>query len=248
MRCEDCRELINARVDDELSATEVDQVDNHLASCAGCASEYRMLTDVHRVLTKADLKYQAPDLLQARIRGAISQTPVTVNHSRGGSPWWRLAAAGVVVAAMSSMLTFAATRQRADIPIATEVTASHVRSLLPGHLTDIVSTNQHNVKPWFNGRVDLSPPVPDLASKGFALVGGRVDYVGGRTVPVVVYAIRQHLINVYSWPVPDGAVESPRTITRNGYHLISWRDGGMQHWAVSDLNEKELNQLVNGFR
>lgn len=248
MRCEDCRELLSARVDDELPAGEIRDVDDHLTSCSTCASEYRMLTGVHNVLNGAQLKYPAPDLLKARIRAAISQPPVARYDSRAGYQWWRFTAAGVAIAALSSMLTFATTRNPAGSPIATEIAASHVRSLQPGHLTDIVSTNQHNVKPWFNGRVDLSPPVPDLASKGFALVGGRVDYVGGRTVPVVIYSRRQHLINVYSWPAADGSAESPTTVTRNGYHLVSWRQSGMQQWAVSDLNEKELSELVNAFR
>jgi len=248
MRCDDCRELLSARVDDELPPSEKREVDEHLASCSDCASEHRILSDVHHVLGEADLKYQAPDLLKARIRGAISQAPAVRHNKKSGNQWWRFAAASLVVAAASSALTFATTRSPARTPIANDIVASHVRSLQPGHLTDIVSTNQHNVKPWFNGRVDLSPPVPDLASNGFVLVGGRVDYVGGRTVPVVIYSRRQHLINVYSWPDPGAAAESPRTVTRNGYHLVAWSAGGLQHWAVSDLNEKELNELVSAFR
>jgi anti-sigma factor RsiW len=118
---------------------------------------------------------------------------------------------------------------------------------MPGHLTDVVSTNQHNVKPWFNGRVDMSPSVPSLDSAGFPLVGGRTDYVRGRAVPVVVYARRQHMINVYAWPEP-GSASKPHESTRNGYHFVTWRSDGVEYSAVSDLNTKELETFVASFR
>ena len=247
MTCDTCRELLNARIDNELPAAEVADVDQHLASCATCTAEYRLFAQTHRTLSEAHLRYTAPDLLKARIRGAIAQERHEVPSVRRTRPWWRFAAAGIVIAAMSSALTFAVTRP-SGTPVANDLVASHVRSLQPGHLTDIVSTNQHNVKPWFNGRVDVSPPVMDLAQQGFTLVGGRVDYVGGRTVPVVVYARRQHYINLYAWPVADAAPADPQTSMRNGYNLMSWRSQGIQHWAVSDLNARELAELVKALR
>ena len=247
MRCEDCRELLSARIDDELAAEDVRGLEDHLSSCSECAREYRVMSDVHNALSRNHLNYKAPDLLKARIRSAITQAPVVTEQHRPRNQWWRLLAASVAIATVSSLVTFEIARAPGSVPVTNDIVASHVRSLQPGHLTDIVSTNQHNVKPWFNGRVDLSPPVPDLASSGFVLVGGRIDYVGGRTVPVVVYARRQHLINVYSWPTTDESAASPRMTTRNGYHLIEWRQGGMQHWAVSDLNDKELTELVKAF-
>ena len=127
-----------------------------------------------------------------------------------------------------------------------ELFASHIRSLMPGHLTDVVSTNQHNVKPWFDGRVDVSPSVPNLDSLGFPLVGGRMDYVGGRAVPVVVYARRQHMINVYEW-AQDGSATTPSEVARNGYHLVSWRREGLAYRVISDLNSRELNEFVAAF-
>ena len=247
MTCDTCRELLNARIDNELPAAELTDVDQHLASCATCTDEYRLIAQTHRTLSEAGLRYTAPDLLKARIRGAIAHDRTQVPEVTRKRSWWRFAAAGIAIAAVSSALTFAATRpDRA--PVANDLVASHVRSLQPGHLTDIVSTNQHNVKPWFNGRVDVSPPVPDLTQQGFTLVGGRVDYVGGRTVPVVVYARRQHYINVYAWPVADAAAAEPKTSTRNGYNLVSWRSQGIQLWVVSDLNARELAELVKALR
>jgi anti-sigma factor RsiW len=125
--------------------------------------------------------------------------------------------------------------------------ASHIRALMPGHLTDVASTDQHNVKPWFNGRVDLSPPVPRLDSIGFPLIGGRLDYVEGRTVPVVVYGRRQHLIDVYAWPDARERGSETSASSRNGYNVIGWHANGMSLEAVSDLNRPELEQFVKAF-
>jgi anti-sigma factor RsiW len=119
---------------------------------------------------------------------------------------------------------------------------------MPGHLVDVASTDQHNVKPWFNGRLDMSPAVPRLDSLGFPLVGGRLDYVTGRPVAVVVYGRRQHMINVFSWPTTDASSLAPMASTENGYHLVHWRTGGTDVWAVSDLNLAELQQFVAAFQ
>jgi anti-sigma factor RsiW len=118
---------------------------------------------------------------------------------------------------------------------------------MPGHLTDVASTNQHNVKPWFNGRVNLSPVVPALDSVGFTLVGGRLDYVASRPVAAIVYGIRQHVINVYSWPEAGDDMPVSATVEQ-GYHMIHWRTGGITFWVASDLNSKELSRFVTLFR
>src|SRR5262245_25987583 len=115
---------------------------------------------------------------------------------------------------------------------------------MPRHITDVASNDSHNVKPWFNGRVDLSPAVPRLDSAGFPLVGGRLDYVGGRPVTAIVYMRRQHIINVFSWPIDDRGSHSPALSTEKGYHLVHWSDGGVEFWTASDLNVPELEQFV----
>jgi len=157
--------------------------------------------------------------------------------------------AALVIVAVSSAITVLVTRPRGGVSarIAEEVLASHIRSLMPGHLTDITSTDQHNVKPWFNGRVDFSPAVPRLDDSGFNLLGGRLDYAGGRPVAVVVYGRRQHLINVFSWPA-IGESQALQFEGRRGYNLLSWRHAGTDTWVVSDLNETELRQFVGLLR
>jgi anti-sigma factor RsiW len=122
------------------------------------------------------------------------------------------------------------------------VIATHIRSLLPGHLTDVPSSDQHTVKPWFAGRVDFSPPVTDFADRAFPLVGGRVDYVGGRTVAVAVYRRRQHVINLFMWPSSDG--RPPAGTSARGYNIVHWSEHDIAFWLVSDLNANELRQFA----
>lgn len=247
MSCSRYRESLDARLDGELAPDVARDVDQHLATCEACAREYSHLQETSRLLTESLMRYTAPDVLKARIRGSLTERPSVRAPRRAAPGWWRQVAAALVVAVASSALTLAVVRGGPPRSAADELLASHIRSLLPGHLTDVVSTDQHAVKPWFNGRVDLSPTVPNLDSLGFPLVGGRADYVRGRVVPVVVYSRRQHMINVYAWPVLDAGSSPPRDLTRNGYRFVAWRQGGIEYWAVSDLNATELQTFVQRF-
>jgi anti-sigma factor RsiW len=151
------------------------------------------------------------------------------------------------MAASSGATLLATGARRGGERVEQEVLASHIRSLMPDHLTDVRSNDQHNVKPWFNGRLDFSPTVPRLDPQGFPLLGGRLDYVAGRPVAVVVYGRRQHVINVFAWPTTAGDAGVSRT-TSHGYHTLRWREGGVERWAVSDLNVDELGQFVGLLR
>jgi anti-sigma factor RsiW len=250
MRCAECRDRLDAHADGELTPKEVTTVNSHLVGCPECAAELVRITDTSRQLKEGLVRYRAPDTLKARILSAIARSDV-VPAVTGAMPWLRvrrLSAAGLVIAlASSAFTTVMLQRGTSNSGVAGEVIASHIRSLMPGHLTDVASSEQHNVKPWFNGRVNLSPAVPRLDSAGFPLLGGRLDYVASRPVAVVVYARRQHVINVYSWPTMGddgiGAVSSVQ-----GYNVISWKKDGVESWVVSDLSAGELSTFVRLLR
>jgi anti-sigma factor RsiW len=135
----------------------------------------------------------------------------------------------------------------ADV-VAREVLTSHLRSLMPGHLMDVVSTDQHTVKPWFDGRIDFSPPVNDFAADGFRLVGGRLDYLAGRPVAALVYQRRKHIVNVFVWPAADGSQSAVESTAHDGYNLLHWRRGGMNYWMASDLNAQEMGDFAHLLR
>jgi len=211
MTCNDCLESLGPYIDGELLPSEAAVVAAHLDTCPDCAAAHRRLAATSSQLKAGLTRYPAPDVLKARIRAALVQpnTEVSAPPRRArlywGLRWPSAVAAAALVAVLSSALTLSVTQRRpAGEAVQSELLASHIRSLMPGHLTDVASNDQHNVKPWFNGRVDLSPAVPRLDSLGFPLVGGRIDYIDGRSVAVIVYTRRQHVINVYAWPTARG--------------------------------------------
>ena len=255
-RCQPTRETLGAYVDGELPPDDAAALADHLTTCAHCSAEYQSVLDTI-ALTRTQLeRFTAPDVLRARIRAAIATTPSELESptaaaaprrdGRWRSRWAQpaLIAAGLLfAAALGSGTTLLARRQSEAPAIAAQVLSSHLRSLMPNHLTDVASNDQHNVKPWFNGRLDYSPSVPRFDDVGYPLIGGRVDYVGGRPVAVVVYGRRQHLINVFSWP--SSGADEPLTVTAsNGYTMYRWRSGGIEHWVVSDVNAAELKSFA----
>jgi mycothiol system anti-sigma-R factor len=249
MKCEECRDTLGALIDGELLPAEAERVRAHIDQCGACAAEHRMLTRLSTLVSNGAGKPRAPDVLKARIRNALANPQATERAvTPSAMTRWKLLAAGLVIAAASAGGTYLAMRQpAAAAALEQQVLSSHIRSLMPGHLTDVASTNLHNVKPWFNGRIDMSPVVPLLDSAGFPLVGGRLDYVGGRSVAAVVYSRRQHLINVFSWPTGDPA-SPPAISSQQGYHLVRWVSDGVEYWAASDLGVPELTQFVSLFR
>jgi anti-sigma factor RsiW len=253
MTCANCLEMLSSYIDGELSADESAQVREHLQNCADCAREHRKLLDTSSLVRGRLMRYEAPDVLKARIRAGLVGSPREVEPRVANLPgkrrrdWVRGFAAAAVVAMVSSALTVVAVRQGTpDNSVANQVLTSHIRSLMPGHLTDVASNDQHNVKPWFNGRVNVSPAVPRLDSVGFPLIGGRLDYIDGHSAASVVYMRRQHVINVFSWPVAGRNGETAAT-TSNGYNLIGTSKNGVETWFVSDLNIAELKDFAGRF-
>jgi anti-sigma factor RsiW len=259
--CAEVRDLLGAYHDGELAPEQMASVARHLVGCADCARTLEELGRASARLREQFPPLAAPDVLRARVRAALRDAsneaaPVRafVAPPRSRSGWWmRQAAAGVAIAALSSGLTLVAVRRREPITnqASHAVVESHVRALMTNHLTDVLSTDQHTVKPWFNGKVDFSPEVQRLDDTGFPLIGGRVDSVAARAVAALVYGRRKHVIDVYTWPAAtaDSAAAAPSSSAgERGYNSIHWRHDGMEFWAVSDLNAAELRQFVDAFR
>jgi anti-sigma factor RsiW len=234
---------LDAYLDDELAAVDARALEAHIAECADCA-RFRDGRLALRAAIKARVPaFQAPNALRERVRAAL-----TTRARRSLWGWWRplaLAASLAVVAVGSWRL---ALQRAAGDTLADDVLTSHVRSLMPGHLTDVVSSDQHTVKPWFNGRLDFSPPVYDFAGRGYPLVGGRLEYVDGRSVAALVYGRRQHMISVLLWPTGRGPTTVAATQTRQGYHLLHWTTPDYTYWVVSDLGLAELQDFAHMVR
>ena len=232
-------------LDGELAAVDARELEAHVAQCAECA-RFRDGRLALRAAIKADVPaFQAPDTLRQRVRASLRTAARGQTQRRFGLvSWWRplaMAASLAIVAIGSWNL---AIQRAAGLALADDLLASHIRSLMPGHLTDVLSSDQHTVKPWFNGRLDYSPPVHDFAGRGYPLLGGRLDYVDERTVAVLAYGRRQHLINVYLWPATRSPSVAPKTRDRQGYHELHWTTADYTYWVVSDLGLAELHDFV----
>jgi anti-sigma factor RsiW len=245
MSCGDTRELIHGYVDGEVDLAKSLEIEAHLKSCHDCSQTYQGIRDLRSALSRGALRFEPPNNLETRLRSALRQESKPDTNSWFLRWRWVMAGASLVAAAIV-IWTIAAilARPSAGDLLAQEIVASHVRSLMADHLTDVPSSDQHTVKPWFDGKLDFSPPVKDLSPQGFVLTGGRLDYIGNRPVAALVYQRRQHLINLFVWPSTEAPATSEKASVRQGYNLIRWSNAGMAYWVVSDLNLAELQQFV----
>ena len=240
---------LDAYLDGELATVDARELEAHLAQCPECARFRQERLQLRAAITARVPVFPAPDALRERVRAAVGAA-ARARAPRRFTAWgvWRplaLAASLAVVAVGSWRL---ALQRTAGETLADDVLGSHIRSLMPGHLTDVLSSDQHTVKPWFNGRLDFSPPVYDLAGRGYPLIGGRLDYVDGRGVAALVYGRRQHLINVFLWPVARRPAAAPASRTHQGYHLLHWTTADYTYWVVSDLGLPELGEFAGLLR
>jgi anti-sigma factor RsiW len=249
--CKLTQRFVPGYLDGELDLSRTIEMETHLQVCAECARELERLQALRAALQRGSLAYAAPAALRERIQSSLRASSGTdVQESKIKWPslnFWQLAGAFVLLALISISGWQWTARLRApssDQQIAAEVFSSHVRSLEGNHLMDVVSTDQHTVKPWFDGKLDFSPPVEDLASDGFPLVGGRLDYLEGRQVAALVYQRRKHFINVFVWPSAAGSSSTQTIEPRQGYNMIRWSRSGFQFWAVSDVSAQDLAEFV----
>jgi anti-sigma factor RsiW len=249
--CELTQRYVPGYLDGELDLVRTIEMEAHLKGCPACAQEMENLKALRAALQRSSLAYAAPAALRERIQSSLrASSAADVQKSRIQWPslnFWQLAGAFAMLALISISGWQWTARLRApssDQRIAAEVFSSHVRSLEGNHLMDVVSTDQHTVKPWFDGKLDFSPPVEDLASDGFPLVGGRLDYLENREVAALVYQRRKHIINVFVWPTPTGTSSTQAIESQQGYNIMQWARGGFQFWAVSDVNAQDLADFV----
>jgi anti-sigma factor RsiW len=251
MSCDLTRRYVSGYLDGELDLVRTIEMEAHLKGCPDCAQELESLKALRAALQGSSFAYAAPAALRDRIQSSLrASSGVEVRKRKIEWPslhFWQLAGAFALLALISISGWQWSARLRvpsSDQRIAAEVFSSHVRSLEGNHLMDVVSTDQHTVKPWFDGKLDFSPPVEDLASDGFPLAGGRLDYLEGREVAALIYQRRKHFINVFVWPNPTGSSSSQVIESRQGYNILRWSGNGFEFWAASDVAAPDLTQFV----
>jgi anti-sigma factor RsiW len=250
--CDEMALLIHASLDGELDAAHAAQVEQHLAGCAGCSQELARLQSLRTTLRAHATRHRLPEgARNALLARLLREQPVPPDVPQPRFLGSRRRALGAIAAAVvagialdRSVVHLLAPDDRSELD---SLVAAHIRALQPGHAIDVVSADGHTVKPWFDGRIEYSPPVKDLGEHGFALLGGRLDYAVGRTVAVIVYRRRQHLIDLFAWPASAGD-GSPQAVAPDGYHLRRWTQDGFHLAAISDLNETELDEFVRLWR
>jgi mycothiol system anti-sigma-R factor len=245
MSCELPRAMIDGYLDGELDAIRAAEFERHLEECSDCVSALESQESLRLSLRRAQLYEKAPPQLRQKVLAGIRPKEPVVISSRLGSAlgqWLAVAAVLVLLVYSGWRLIPGLSDKNNQTTLAAQIVDAHVRSLQPGHLTDVISTDQHTVKPWFNGKLDFSPPVQDFANDGFPLQGGRLDVVGGRSVAALVYARRKHFVSVFIWPTAEKDTR-PRSGSQQGYNWTNWRRNGMEFYAVTDAAAADLTEL-----
>jgi anti-sigma factor RsiW len=243
MTCDEAEILLHALLDGELDAGHARAVEDHVAGCPRCAAQLAAYREMSKAVAGADLRYAAPLALRRRIEASLPQTRAPSRRAvlRGfamGSAVSAIAATGLVAVIL---------RSDDEARIESEVVSAHLRSLQAGHLTDVISTDQHTVKPWFNGKLDVAPPVIDLTAQGFTLIGGRLDYVDTRPIGAIVYKRRAHVINLFVAQTASSERHAAKIETVQGFNIRRWSERGLNYWAVSDIAADELNEFGEKF-
>ena len=269
MTCDEAIKLMDGYLDGELDPITSQTIEQHLRECGRCDQAYKTHGSLIRTIGNATPYFKASAELRERIQSSLrketSEQPVrngvrgaqVLSHKRQPEPrsilseipwnWLGLAAAIILAAVIVLNVVPRLQRPGADQFLATQLIASHVRSLMANHLSDVASSDQHTVKPWLDAKLDFAPPVVDLSSEGFPLVGGRLDYLDNRPVAALVYQRRKHFINLFVWPGETGAARPTMAMSHQGYQLLHWADPDFNYWAVSDVNANDLQTFKQQF-
>jgi anti-sigma factor RsiW len=242
MRCEEAEVLLHALIDDELDAGHARAIETHVATCGRCTAQLRDYRDMRGAFARANLSHQTPADLKRRIEARV---PAPARPDRRSLLKGFAAGAGLS-SAIAAGLVFGVMRTDQDSRIMSEVVSAHLRSLQADHLTDVLSSDQHTVKPWFSGRLDVAPPVADLTALGFTLIGGRLDYLDGKPVAALAYRRRAHIINLFvAERGSDKRGSAMETV--QGFNIRHWGESGLSLWAISDLSADELEDFGRKF-
>jgi len=244
MTCEEAEVLLHALIDGELDAGHSREVETHVAGCARCAARLAAYRDLQQALAGGRLRHAAPASLRTSIERTLPKPAARASRRAVLKGFF---AGGALSAAAAASIAFIVLRQDRDGRILGEAISAHLRSLQAEHLTDVVSSDRHTVKPWFNGKLDLAPPVIDLTAQGFTLIGGRLDYIDGKPVAAIVYRRRVHVINLFVGQDLGAALPTRRLETVQGFNILRWREQGMNLLAVSDLGREELEEFGDKF-
>jgi anti-sigma factor RsiW len=255
MNCQDVQNLLHPYSDGELDLVRSLEIEEHLVSCAACARQEKELRSLRAALSASSLYHTAPASLRDRLQVApsiISPARERPSLATSRKRTWPLVVVAAIFAVIGASVTLGLLLSRGTTPgsgrLENWVIASHVRSLQVNHLTDVVSSDRHTVKPWFRDKLDFSPRVPDLSVQGFPLAGGRLDYLADRPVAALVYQRGKHAINVFTWPAANAGDTAIRNFSRQGFHVREWQRSGMNYWVISDLNDDDLDQFVRLFQ
>ena len=249
MDCDETQDLLHGYLDDELDVVSSRALAQHLQACPACTQAYEAQRTLQAALRTSALYFAPPPSLPKQVRAAVRRASRADTRPTGWT-WGGLSVAAAMAIVVLLVWSGGLVHRRppVDEHVLQDVIAGHVRSLMANHLTDVLSADQHTVKPWFEGHVDFAPPVPDLTAQGFPLVGGRLDYLDNRPVAALVYKRQQHVINLFVWPAPSGAVRPESGVTHQGYNLVQWTTAGMTYWAISTLNAPEMEVFAREIR
>ena len=245
MTCAETEILLHALLDGELDAGHARDAEAHLEGCPRCGAQFRAYREMQQAMSAAQWRYTAPMSLRRRIDMTLPSAPQRTSSRRSVLKGFVMGTALSTALAASLVITVIRTDQ--DQRVLGEVTSAHVRSLQGDHLTDVQTSDQHTVKPWFNGKLDISPPVVDLTAQGFRLIGGRLDYVDGKAAASIVYLRRKHVINLFVAQAAGSEDQKEKLQTMQGFNIERWTARGLDFFAISDLNAEELREFVDQF-